>query len=77
MSRNDSDPTGLLILAAPFVIGGILLLFQKGPSLVTASPARYAPTHTTVEASETMMHSIGALGVVVGGGLVGFYIKIR
>jgi hypothetical protein len=52
MSENQNDPTGLLILAAPFVIGGILMLFQRGPSLVIASPARYSWSHQQVVASE-------------------------
>jgi hypothetical protein len=77
MRPKRDDPFGLLILAAPFVVGGIILLFQRGPSLVVASPAHYAPSHVAVEASEPMMHVIGAIGVIVGGWLVGLYTTIR
>jgi hypothetical protein len=66
-----------LVLAFPFLMGGIILLFQKGPSVVIASPTRQAWSQTIIEASESMAHGAGVLGIVVGGILVGIYLQMR
>jgi hypothetical protein len=77
MPLKKDNPIGILFIAAPFIIGGILMLFQKGPSLVIAAPAHHAMSTATVEASETMIHAGGMLGVAVGGIIVGMYFRVR
>jgi hypothetical protein len=75
--RNRNNPIGLLVLAVPFFMMGIQLLFEKGPSGVVASPTYHAMNFDTLVASETMMHAGGAIGIAVGGVIVGVYFKIR
>jgi hypothetical protein len=75
--RQRDNPFALLVLAFPFVMGGVILLLQRGPSLVIASPTYRAFSQSTVEASEAMAHGAGIFGVVVGCILAGIYFRIR
>jgi hypothetical protein len=77
MPRKRDNPFGILVLAAPFIAGGIILLFQKGPSLMIASPTYRAPGQTIVDASESMAHGAGIFGIIIGSILVGIYLRMR
>ena len=74
---NRDNPFGILILALPFVLGGIILLLQTKPGVVVASPAYRAPGYAVETASVPMEHAAGVVGLSIGCVLAWFYIRAR
>jgi hypothetical protein len=77
MSFKKDNPYGILIVAIPFVVGGILMLLQNKPGIFVAYPGRYAPGFAVETASVDMMHAGGIFGLGMGGLIVWFYFKVR
>ena len=81
MPFKRDNPYGILFLAIPFVVGGIILVLRNTPGIVPAfaaggnSPdAQGFYLETT---SVTMEHVGGTLALVVGGLIVWFYFRLR
>ena len=83
MSFKKENPYGILLLAIPFVAGGIVLLLRNAPLLVFAYPAQgavRAPDANTFDietASVGMLHAGGIFGILVGGLIVWTYFRVR
>jgi hypothetical protein len=80
MSPKRDNPYGILILALPFLAGGIILLLKTSPGVVSAFPTWppwLAPGLVVETASVSMEHAAGALAIAVGVGVIWFYFRIR
>jgi hypothetical protein len=77
MSFKKDNPFSILILAIPFIAGGIILLLRSTPTVVVASPARYAFNQDIEIASVNMTHAAGIFGLAIGGLIIWVYFKIR
>jgi hypothetical protein len=80
MRHTRDNPFGILILAIPFVVGGIILLSRNTPGVVAAGQAYRvsdAPNFVVETASVNMEHAAGVFGIVVGVIITWFYFKLR
>jgi hypothetical protein len=77
MSSEKDDPARILILAIPFIVGGIILLLRTTPSVIDSPPGRYVGDRVVEIASINMTHAAGVFGLAVGGLIIWFYFKIR
>jgi hypothetical protein len=83
MRHTRDNPYAILILAIPFVVGGIILLLKNTPGIVPAYPVlpgSRVPDATgfyVETASVTMVHVAGCFGIVVAGIIIWFYFKIK
>ena len=77
MSFKKDNPYSILILAIPFIVGGIILLLRNASSIVIAPPGRYTPDLVVEVASVNMVHAAGVFGVLVGTLIIWFYFRIR
>ena len=80
MRPTRDDPYGILILAIPFVVGGIILPLRNIPGLIAAGPAYRVPdafNFVMETASVRMEHAAGVFGIVVGVIIISFYFKLR
>ena len=75
------NPRAVLLLAIPFLLGGVMLLISPRPIPVVASPVRGrvpdANSYEVETASVPMERAGGVLGIIVAGIIVGTYFKIR
>lgn len=77
MSFKKDNPYSILILAIPFIAGGIILLLQTQSGVFVASPERHAQYQSIESASPNMMHGAGIVGLLVGALIIWFYFKVR
>ena len=80
MPFKRDNPYGILILAIPFIVGGIILLVTREPGIFVASPVPRVPdaNFSDVEtASVTMEHAAGLVGLIIGGIIIRIYFKVR
>ena len=80
MTPKRDDSYKVLFFAIPFVVGGIILLCQKGPAMLVAPTlvGRYVTGPVSFEtASVNMEHAAGLAGLAIAGLIVWFYFKIR
>jgi len=82
--ESSNDPYEILILAAPFILGGIILLLHTGAGLISAHRANAGATDSTLRRGiyrdvidPPLVHAIGVIGLVIGVGLVLFYFYVR
>jgi hypothetical protein len=79
---KPNNPYQILLLAVPFILGGILLLLQTGSAAIEINPLSpsgkfEAPGLYQEAVSASMQHWLGAIGVLVGAGILGFYFYVR
>jgi hypothetical protein len=77
MSFKKENPFGILLLAIPFIVGGIILLLRTTPSVIDSPPGRYVGDRVVEMASVNLAHAAGVFGITVGGLIIWFYFKIR
>jgi len=82
MRPTRNNPYGILLLAIPFVVGGLVLLFHHGPLIVPAYSAGSirapdANGFVVETASISMQRVAGIFGFVVAGIIVRLYFRVR
>ena len=77
MSSKKDNPYSLLILAVPFIAGGIILLFRTTPTMFDSPPGRFVGYRVIETVSLNTAHATGLIGLVIGGFITWFYFKIR
>jgi hypothetical protein len=77
--RSNGNPYGILILAAPFILGGMILLLKNGAGAVVIRPSDNLRTMGSYNAviDPSMVHDIGIIGLLIGITLVLFYFYVR
>jgi hypothetical protein len=78
--ESSNNPYEILLLATPFILGGILLLLKTGGAAVVihggANSVRARGSYNGV-IDASMVHDIGIIGLVIGGALVLLYLYVR
>ena len=77
MSFKKDKPYSILILAAPFIAGCIILLLRTGPSVVDSPPGPYLGDRVVEMASVNMTYAAGVIGLVIGGLIIWVYFKVK
>ena len=76
MRPPRDNPYGILLLASPFVVGGIILLLRDEPENVLAPPGYYGGLVVEI-ATVRMQHIAGIFALVVAGIIVRLYFRVR
>ena len=77
MLPKKDDPLNILILAIPFLAGGIIMLLRNSPGIIRAYPAYRSPGSFVGEVSVPTEHAAGVVGLIIGGLIILFYFRIR
>jgi len=77
MRPKKDNPWTILLIAIPFLAGGILLVLKTEPGIVRSSPAKYSQGFYVGVASVSMEHAAGIFGLIVTGLIVWVYFKVR
>ena len=77
MSFKKDNPYSILILAVPFIAGGIILLTRTTPTVFDSPPGRYVGDRVVEIASVNTAHATGLIALAIGGLIIWFYFKIR
>jgi len=74
----SNDPIGILVLAVPFICGGLMMLMQEGDSAAVGETGGRSPSSAQlVSISESAVRGCGAIGVIMGVGIVYVYLRER
>jgi len=74
----SNDPIGILVLAIPFICGGLMMLMQQGDATAAGETGGKSPSSAQlVSISESAVHGCGVIGILVGLGIVYVYLRER
>ena len=66
--RSNNNPYAILILAVPFILGGMILVLKKNAAAVVGH------VHSGTVLDPSAVRNIGIMGLVIGGGFILLYL---